>query len=172
MNISYEDTVDQGACNAGRDHYQEVTRDPARTPFPWDDTKNAGFSTASKTWLPVASDYAENNVKAQIAQPNSHLNIFRRLLLLRTNPTIKYGGIDMEVLNNDKVLVYKREIKNSLTYAKKDVFVIILNLDKSAQTVSLKNIESLANLPKKLEVAAASIQSKNHLLGLVLQFSN
>lgn len=31
VDISWEDTVDQSACNAGKDKYEQVTRDPART---------------------------------------------------------------------------------------------------------------------------------------------
>lgn len=40
--ISWEDTQDPQACNAGRDKYQSRSRDPNRTPFQWDATKNAG----------------------------------------------------------------------------------------------------------------------------------
>lgn len=40
--ISWEDTQDSQACNAGKDKYQSQSRDPNRTPFQWDATKNAG----------------------------------------------------------------------------------------------------------------------------------
>lgn len=40
--ISWEDTKDPQACNAGRDKYQSQSRDPNRTPFQWDSTINAG----------------------------------------------------------------------------------------------------------------------------------
>lgn len=63
--ISWNDTVDPQACNQDPDTYDAVSRDPARTPFQWDTTKNAGFSTAYKTWLPVADGYKTVNVKSQ-----------------------------------------------------------------------------------------------------------
>jgi alpha-glucosidase len=31
----------------------------------WDDTKNAGFSTAQSTWLLVVADYVSKNVKEE-----------------------------------------------------------------------------------------------------------
>lgn len=41
-NISWEDTEDPQACNGPEEGYEQRSRDPARTPFQWDDSKNAG----------------------------------------------------------------------------------------------------------------------------------
>lgn len=40
--MSWEDTVDPQACNTNPQVYQSKTRDPERTPFQWNDEKNAG----------------------------------------------------------------------------------------------------------------------------------
>lgn len=40
--ISWEDTQDPQGCGAGKENYQEMSRDPARTPFQWDDSVSAG----------------------------------------------------------------------------------------------------------------------------------
>lgn len=45
FNISWEATQDPQACNADKQSYQKFTRDPCRTPFQWDDTKNSGKAT-------------------------------------------------------------------------------------------------------------------------------
>lgn len=42
-NISFEDTEDPQACNTNDPiNYWKYSRDPARTPYQWDNTKNAG----------------------------------------------------------------------------------------------------------------------------------
>lgn len=163
LDISWEDTIDPHACSAGKDHFQEVSRDPERTPFQWDNSKNSGFSSANKTWLPVAKNYTENNVQLQQSQVNSHLHVFRRLLLLRKTRTMKYGNLEMTTLEDDNVLVYKRELTNSIIPG--DIFVIILNFDWTPQTISLKNLPKFAKLPKKMEVALTSVQSTNYYMG-------
>jgi alpha-glucosidase len=59
-------------------------RDPQRVPMLWDDSPNAGFSAVdADPWLPIAPDYRERNVAAQMADPRSMLNLTRTLLRLR-----------------------------------------------------------------------------------------
>lgn len=48
--ISWEDTKDPQGCNAGIDGYEKASRDPARTPFQWDNTTSAG-TDLSKQFL-------------------------------------------------------------------------------------------------------------------------
>jgi alpha-glucosidase len=57
-------------------------RDPCRTPMPWDDSPNGGFSRAPDTWLPMTA-YRQRNVAAQRANPDSPLNFVRDLIALR-----------------------------------------------------------------------------------------
>jgi alpha-glucosidase len=64
--ISWEDTVDPAACNTNPIEYEAASRDPARTPMQWDDSTSSGFSSNSTTWLPVALDFKNNNVKNQL----------------------------------------------------------------------------------------------------------
>ena len=55
--------------------YEKFSRDPCRGPMQWNSEKNAGFSRAEKTWLPVHPDYKTHNIKVGKQQ-----NIMKRLL--------------------------------------------------------------------------------------------
>jgi alpha-glucosidase len=68
-------------------------RDGERTPMQWDDSKDAGFSTADRTWLPVAPDYVRRNVGEETADPNSILNFYKRVIALRRGePALRDGA--------------------------------------------------------------------------------
>ncbi|MBA3233214.1 MAG: DUF3459 domain-containing protein [Propionibacteriales bacterium] len=118
-----------------RDYFSKtsggVSRDPTRTPMPWRQGPNAGFSCApeSQLWLPVAANAAEVNVEAQREDPASMLSLYQHLVRLRAaSPALRRGGIDFEPLHDESVLCYRRHAG--------DEKLIALNLtDKSAQVV-------------------------------------
>ncbi len=68
-------------------------RDGCRTPMQWSPDPTAGFTSARAPWLPVGSDHALRNVESQLADPDSHLNLYRRLLRLRRrSPALRIGS--------------------------------------------------------------------------------
>lgn len=70
-------------------------RSGTRTPMQWDNSRNAGFSTASpeKLYLPVWTDNGKLTVAAQDQDPNSVLNFVRALIKVRhDNPTLGNQG--------------------------------------------------------------------------------
>ncbi len=82
-------------------------RDGARTPMPWDDSANAGFSTM-EPWLPLNEDWRKRNVAAQESEPDSMLNLYRRLLALRRRHAALSVG-DFTMLPSEReVLQYER----------------------------------------------------------------
>lgn len=60
------------------------SRDNARTPMQWDDTINGGFSD-HLPWIPTNMNYDSINVKRQDSDPESILNLYRSILMLRTS---------------------------------------------------------------------------------------
>ncbi len=68
-------------------------RDGCRTPMQWEGSPNGGFSPPGvKSWLPLCPDYLEVNVKSQLSHPDSLLNLYRQLLMLRKSfPALQLG---------------------------------------------------------------------------------
>jgi alpha-glucosidase len=113
---------------------QEKGRDGERTPMQWNDSPNAGFSQAP-SWLPVPATYKTHNVAAESKDPNSILNVYRRLLSLRrTNPALREG--DYTALNpaDPNVLSYLRSYKG-------EAVLVALNMSGTAQKVTF-NLDS------------------------------
>lgn len=149
--ISWNDTVDPSACHTNPDIYEKFSRDPERTPFQWSDDKNAGFSTSSKTWLPLADNYRTVNVQRERDEPLSHLNIYKQLHALRNESTLRHGSVEVKAVNNN-VLGVKRMLLNDNTY------VLLMNLHDSAEEVDLKNV--FGNMPDEFEYAIVTSKSK------------
>ncbi len=82
-------------------------RDPVRSPMPWDDSGNGGFTTG-RPWLPLPPRRNELCVKAQTDNPHSVLRLYRVLIALRrATPVLQIGSICVESCNNGW-LIYSR----------------------------------------------------------------
>lgn len=151
VHITWAETVDPAACNTNQTVYDDYSRDPARTPFQWDDTTSAGFSTNTKTWLPVADDYATNNVKAQKVAARSHLKVFKALVELRQTIAIQEGSFEDKIHQNN-VYMYRRNAANE------DFVIVVLNFSETRYTLNLRSF--FRGIPGSLHVITSSIQSK------------
>lgn len=105
--ISWKDTKDPAACNTNPDIYEKFSRDPERTPFQWDNSTSAGFSTSTNTWLPVASNYEIINVDMESRSDKSHLKIYKDLIKLRNEETLKNGDVVYEALNENILVIIR-----------------------------------------------------------------
>lgn len=89
-------------------HY---SRDNVRTPFQWDSSDNAGFTTGTP-WLRVNPDYKTLNAAAQIDEPDSILSFYKMLIKLRKNPeykeTIVYGRTEPVLEDEPGIMAYFR----------------------------------------------------------------
>jgi alpha-glucosidase len=82
-------------------------RDPARTPMPWDESPQAGFTTA-RPWLPLNADYLTCNVAALAAEPRSILTLYRRLIVLRRERAALHSGTYIAYATEGDVLAFER----------------------------------------------------------------
>ena len=84
-----------------------LSRDPWRTPFPWDASINAGFTTG-RPWLPLDSTYRTKNVKYLRQQYDSLLMLYHRLIQIRKAHRALTIGDALVIGSEDNVLVYER----------------------------------------------------------------
>jgi glycosidase len=83
-------------------------RDPVRTPMPWDESDQAGFTTATP-WLPLNADWPLRNVARMTEEPHSILTLYRRLLAARRAHSALSIG-DFALLDSEgDVLAYRRQ---------------------------------------------------------------
>ncbi len=93
--------------DARRRNEPGLARDPQRTPMQWDETAGAGF-TRGTPWLPIATDADRTNVQAQLRDPDSLLNLYRRLIALRRASQALSAG-DMRLVESaPPLLAYER----------------------------------------------------------------
>jgi alpha-glucosidase len=128
-----------------------INRDEVRTPMQWDGTRNAGFSSAHKTWLPVHKNYGDVNVQKEDAENDSLLNAIRSLLKIRAREkSLREGAL--ELLNGlpNNVLGYVRKFEN------KNV-MILLNFDERGKEFQIESTECIFKLSGKEKIKEKAI---------------
>jgi alpha-glucosidase len=99
-------------------------RDPERTPMQWSARPHAGFSSA-KPWLPVASNFQTQNIEHETAQPQSLLNLYKKLLDFRAkSDALKHGAYKPLRLNHPDLFGFMRITKH-------EKLAIVLNFSKT-----------------------------------------
>jgi len=109
-----------------------LSRDPWRTPFPWDASINAGFTTG-RPWLPLESAYRTKNVKCLRQQYDSLLMLYHRLIQLRKAHRALAVGDALVIGADDNVLVYERGCGE-------EKFVVALNFSDNDRILRSSNL--------------------------------
>ncbi|MBC7507324.1 MAG: alpha-glucosidase C-terminal domain-containing protein, partial [Ferruginibacter sp.] len=131
----------QQAKNKGGDlqHFinrQKISaRDNGRTPFQWDATPTAGFTTGTP-WIKVNGNKDSINVEALEKNKNSTLNYFRKMVKLRKeNPAVLvYGKYTLLDKDNPDVYAYTRE-------ADGEKVLVLLSFSKNGGTFNTVNMQ-------------------------------
>lgn len=152
--ISWKDTQDPQACNTNSSVYWKYSRDPERTPFQWNNATAAGFSSNSKTWLPISPDYKEINAAKEEKTDKSHIKVYEKLMKLRQTDTMKYGTLYTESINQN-IFAIVRALKGS------DTYVTLINFWNEHETV---DISHLGNFQQSLTYDIVGTSS-NHIEG-------
>jgi oligo-1,6-glucosidase len=92
------------------DALRAKSRDNARTPFQWDGSEHAGFTTGSP-WIAVNPNHAEINAEAALADPDSVLAHYQRLIELRhTEPVVAHGDFTMLLARDEHLYAFTRRL--------------------------------------------------------------
>ncbi|MGI6787472.1 MAG: alpha-glucosidase [Acholeplasmataceae bacterium] len=95
-----------------------TTRDNARTPMQWDDTR--GF-TSGTPWLKENENKSYINVKNELRDDNSILHFYKKLIAFRkANPALISGDFKVISMKND-IYIYERSYE-------KQAFRMIINM--------------------------------------------
>lgn len=115
-----------------------IGRDRSRTPMPWNDAANAGFSTV-EPWLPLSDDWHTRNVLAQNEEPNSLLALYRSLLSLRrSHAALAFGDFAL-IDSAADVLVFERTHED-------ERLLIALNFSDQMQSFALPSRASVSGV--------------------------
>jgi oligo-1,6-glucosidase len=105
-------------------HMLKTSRDHSRTPMQWNDSEDAGFTTARRPWLAVNPNYREVNARRAQPDRDSVYNYFRQMISLRKKtPALVYGDYhDLDPIN-PTIFSYTRALGP-------DRYLIVLNFSR------------------------------------------
>ena len=128
-------------------------RDPERTPMPWSEEANAGFTTGTP-WLPLGPDAGTRNVAAQAADPGSTLSLYRALIAMRRAEPALTSGAFRPVAATEQVLAYERRHGGQR-------FLVALNLSGAPASLRLHDevtIRLSTRLDREGEIASRALE--------------
>lgn len=120
----------------------EFNRDGCRTPMRWDETNHVGFSPewCADTWLPTDGDAV--SVASQLGDPNGHLQLYRRLLVLRRGGlALQLGSIELREDLPPGCFGYLRSYEGARSIA------VVANLGREAASVEVSGEILVATNP-------------------------
>ncbi|MBC2024683.1 glycoside hydrolase family 13 protein [Listeria booriae] len=125
----YRDRIEQGfSHDAIMKSIYTKGRDNARTPFQWDSSENAGFTTGTP-WLKVNPRYVEINSEAALQDDDSIFYYYQTLIRLRKEiPAIVYGSFKLLLPKHEAIFSYERQLDG-------EKLVTICNFSAEAQRI-------------------------------------
>lgn len=138
-----------------------IARDNARTPFQWNSSQNAGFTTGIP-WIEVNPDYKKVNVADEEVSPDSVLNYFKDAMKCRKeNKELIYG--DYFLIDEENICIYAylrqwqgAKILVTLNFSSHDAFM------EKIEGVELANI--ILHNYKNRDQQKILVDNKLHLL--------
>lgn len=115
---AYSELVRGGKVSKRRmmDYISFAGRDNARTPMQWDASEHAGFSAVTP-WIAVNPNYTQINAADELANPDSVLRYYQKLLRFRKHRAIiREGDFSLLTHDNDAIQAYVRRLGGEALY--------------------------------------------------------
>ena len=140
---AYHELIDKysGGEEKVMKYIRAKSRDNARTPMQWNNTRNAGFSHTAP-WISVNPNYTEINVEHNLSDPDSVFHFYQKMILLRKKyPALIYGTYSPILDSHKQLFCYQRQLENQ-------ILLILLNFSEE---------EAQAQLPRKFAGRKATL---------------
>ena len=86
----------------------KMSRDQGRTPVQWDASPGAGFTTGTP-WLAINPDHTQVNAAAEVGDPSSVFEHYRRLIALRhADPVVTDGDFELLLPDHPSIWAFLR----------------------------------------------------------------
>ncbi|MFJ7745203.1 alpha-glucosidase [Peribacillus sp. NPDC097295] len=122
------------------------SRDNARTPVQWNDSRNAGFTTGTP-WIGVNANYPEINAVKAYNDQESIFQFYKKLIELRKqHDVIVYGHYDLLCPDDEQIFAYTRT----------------LGEEKLLVLCNFKGYDGQFNLPEELDPQSATLLISNY----------
>lgn len=137
----WRDLVDTGTVTS--DYFlknaRQTNRDNGRTPFQWDASANAGFTTGIP-WMKVNPNYSTVNAMDQVKDPSSVYNFYRQLIKLRkSSPAFVIGEYHDVDPDHEQVYAYTRSLGA-------ERYLIVINMKETAVEYALPSMLKAGDL--------------------------
>ena len=115
------------------------SRDNARTPMQWNDSKYAGFST-KKPWISVNKNYKTINVENQLKDPQSVLNFYKTIIKLKKNSkALIYGTYKLLLPKSKYIFAYERALEG-------EKYLVVSNLNSKIVKIPSNSLDFTGEL--------------------------
>ena len=142
-------------------YFGKRSRDNARMPIPWDNSRFGGFSIV-QPWLAPSQKYTNITVENALKDPNSVYYFYRDLLRLRKEyEVLIYGDYQQLLKEHLQVYAYRRTLNEQQV-------IVICNYSKDEVEIDLEFIQGtllISNYEDDLKQILRSYEAKAYLAG-------
>ncbi|SMG09593.1 oligo-1,6-glucosidase [Marivirga sericea] len=115
----------------------QQSRDNARTPFQWNNSRNGGFSE-KHPWLKSNDNFETINVEKQENDEHSILNYYRKMIEYRKqNPDLVDGNYQCYEVEHPELFLFKR-------WSDKNEYWVLLNFSENHHNVAMQFPQSIS----------------------------